>query len=85
MSNRIKRSNWRFPRSRFLENPGPVPPQARTRDRRWEGDEFRLPKVFSLCGKRAQPPSVRYAGRRFYVAPVFVAFGLLLPGSIDRA
>jgi len=36
------------------------------------------------CGKRARPPSVRYAGRRFYVASVHVVFSLLLPGSIDR-
>ena len=37
------------------------------------------------CGKRPQPPSVRYACRRFYVASVFVAFSLLLPENLDRA
>lgn len=36
------------------------------------------------CRRRTTPPSVRYAGRRFYVAAVFLPFSLFLPGSLDR-
>ncbi len=46
--------------------------------------EERLSFCCSSCRKRTTPPSVRFFGRRWYVAPIFILLSILMLGINER-